>query len=261
MIIDLHAHLLPGVDDGAQTLEDSIQLARQGDLEGVEHLLLTPHHRNGQFVNRKADVIRFAEQLSEAYKQAEIKMQVYPCQEIRLTTSFMEDLYNDDLLSIDSEGIYYLIEFPTASVPSFAKDLLAEMIEIGLVPLIAHPERNHQLAKNMDLLYELVEMGCLSQITSSCIAGYYGETLQQTARLMLERNLAHVIASDVHHESFRPFNMTRAFEQIAQDFGPEKVQYLQQNARDIFNGQAVDKLTPIGKLATKVKKKKFFGLF
>lgn len=261
MIIDLHAHLLPGVDDGAQSLADSIKLAEQGDLEGVEHLVLTPHHRNGQFVNRKADVIRFTDHLSEAYQQAGIKMQVYPSQEIRLTTSFMEDLYNDDLLSLDSEGIYYLIEFPTLEVPSFAKSLLDEMISMGMVPLIAHPERNHQLAKDLDLLYELIEMGCLSQITSSCIAGYYGEGLQQTARQMIERNLAHVIASDVHHESFRPFNITGAFEQIAQDFGPEKVQYLQQNARDIFNGQIVNRLPAIGRASKRIKRKKFFGLF
>ncbi|MGX7108901.1 tyrosine-protein phosphatase [Facklamia miroungae] len=259
MIVDLHSHLIPGVDDGAQTLEDSIQLARIGQKEGVQHIVLTPHHRNGQYINHKHEVIAFAKQLNLDYEQAGIKVQVYPGQEIRLTQRFMDDFYNDDLLSLDETGKYYLIEFPTAKVPDFAHGILSQLIELGITPLIAHPERNHQLAANFDDLYKLIEMGCLSQITSSSYVGLYGAKLQEIARKMIQANLVHVIASDVHHVDFRPFNMRAAFSQLENDFGQEKVNYFLQNAKDIFNGDPVQALTP---LHTKVKKKKrFFGLF
>ncbi|MGF3114736.1 tyrosine-protein phosphatase [Facklamia sp. P13055] len=261
MIVDLHSHLIPGVDDGAQTLEDSIYLAKMGQEEGVQHIVLTPHHRNGQFINHKEDVIKFTDKLSADYERAGLQVKVYPGQEIRLTKQFMEDYYNGDLLSLDGSDKYYLIEFPTAKVPEFAPKMLLQLIDMGITPLIAHPERNHQLAENYEDLYDLIQMGCLSQITSSSYVGLYGEKFQKTAREMIELNLAHVIASDVHHVDFRPFNMKAAFNQLEQDFGQAKVDYFLQNARDIFNGDPIHKLEAKHSKSIRKKKKRFFGLF
>src|SRR5699024_4874834 len=111
MIIDLHSHLIPGVDDGAQTIEQSIELARQAVDEGVEHMVLTPHHRNGKYINYKRDVIKYAEELQKEYDKANVNLKVYTSQEIRLTDQFLDDLYNDVLLPLDPAGQYYLIEF------------------------------------------------------------------------------------------------------------------------------------------------------
>ena len=174
MIIDLHSHLIPGVDDGAQTIEQSIELARQAVDEGVEHMVLTPHHRNGKYINYKSDVLEAANALQEVYNQANVNLKVYASQEIRLTDKFLDDLYNGELLPLDAAGNYYLIEFPSDKVPSNTKQILQELIDDGITPVIAHPERNHELSSNLHLLYELVQMGCLSQITTSSYSGYYG---------------------------------------------------------------------------------------
>lgn len=260
MIIDIHSHLIPGVDDGAQTLAESIKLAKLGYQEGVRHIVLTPHHRNGQFVNRKKDVLKYAEDLNLAYQKARIPIQVYPSQEIRLTEDFLEDYFSDQLLSLDAAGRYYLIEFPTLKLPTFTDQLIDQLVSMGLTPVIAHPERNHELAENYDRLYELVEKGCLSQITSSSYIGLYGSKLQEAGRDMIRLNLAHVIASDVHHIEYRPFNMKKAFQQLESEFGEAHVAYFKNNAKDILNGDPVQAKSPIQQ-HTKKKKKRFFGLF
>ncbi|WP_338487518.1 tyrosine-protein phosphatase [Ruoffia tabacinasalis] len=258
MIIDLHSHLIPNVDDGAQTIEQSLELARQAVNEGVEHMVLTPHHRNGAYLNRKNDVIRYAKNLQEQYEQAGINLKVYPSQEIRLTEHFLDDLYNGDLLSLDGAGKYYLIEFPSDRVPSNTNEVFQELISAGITPVIAHPERNHELSSDLHLLYELVQMGCLSQITTSSYSGYYGETLVANSQQMIQHNLAHILASDVHHMKHRPMNVQSAFARLDQEYGQETVQYYKDNARNIFNGDKVNKKKPI---EPKKPRKKWFRLF
>ena len=258
MIIDLHSHLIPGVDDGAQTLEQSIELARQAVDEGVEHMVLTPHHRNGKYINYKSDVLETANTLQEAYKQANVNLKVYASQEIRLTDKFLDDLYNGDLLSLDAIGKYFLVEFPSDRVPSMANDVLSELISGGMIPVIAHPERNHELATNLHRLYELIDMGCLSQITTSSYSGYYGDKLVEQSRAIIQHNLAHILASDVHHIQHRPMNVQASFKRLVGDFGQETAAYFLNNARDIFNGDPVQAREPI---EPNKPRKKWFGLF
>lgn len=258
MIIDLHSHLIPGVDDGAQTLEQSIHLARQAVDEGVEHMVLTPHHRNGKYINYKSDVLKTANTLQEAYKQANVNLKVYASKEIRLTDKFLDDLYNGELLSLDAAGKYYLIEFPSDRVLSNANQVLQELIDDGITPVIAHPERNHELSTNLHRLYELVQMGCLTQITTSSYSGYYSETLVENSKRIIDHNLAHILASDVHHLKHRPMNVQAAFERSDENYGQKTVQYFKDNARNIFNGDKVNKKKPI---EPKKPRKKWFGLF
>lgn len=258
MIIDLHSHLIPNVDDGAQTIEQSLELARQAVSEGVEHMVLTPHHRNGAYLNRKDDVIRYAKGLQEEYDQAGVSLKVYPSQEIRLTEHFLDDLYNGDLLSLDGAGKYYLIEFPSDRVPSNTHEVFQELISGGITPVIAHPERNHELSNNLYKLYELIEMGSLSQITTSSYSGYYGDKLVENARQMIKHNLAHILASDVHHIEHRPMNMEAAFNRLTEEFGNDMTQYFKENARSIFNGDPIRIKQPV---EIKKPRKKWFRLF
>lgn len=258
MIIDLHSHLIPNVDDGAQTIEQSLELAQQAVSEGVEHMVLTPHHRNGAYLNRKKDVIRYVKDLQLQYDQAGVNLKVYPSQEIRLTEYFLDDLYNGDLLSLDVAGKYYLIEFPSERVPSNTNEVFQELISTGITPVIAHPERNHELVNNLHILYKLIEMGCLSQITTSSYSGYYGEKLIENSRQIIKNNLAHILASDVHHIEHRPMNMETAFNRLTEEFGNEMTQYFKVNARSIFNGDPIHPKSPV---EIKKRRKKWLGLF
>lgn len=255
MIIDLHSHLLPGIDDGAETLEDSLELARLAVSEGVEHMVLTPHHRNGRYLNRKSDVIAAVQQLKLSYEEHGIPMKLYASQEIRINEQFFDDLYNDDLLPLDESGNYYLIEFPTGSIPDYSWALITEMINQGITPVIAHPERNHVFAKDLNLLQEYIEAGCVSQITSSSYVGLYGEKLHEICNEMIDLNLVHILASDVHHIRHRPINLEKAFQILEKEHGRETVEYFKNNAKAIFNGDVVKARQP------QKKRKKWFGLF
>lgn len=255
MIIDLHSHLIPAVDDGAENLEDSLELARLAVSEGVEHMVLTPHHRNGRYLNRKSEVLAAVQQLRKDYQAAGIPMKIYASQEIRINEQFFDDLYNDDLLPLDESGKYYLIEFPTANIPDYAWSLINEMLNQGITPVIAHPERNHVFAKDMNLLQEYIEAGCVAQITSSSYVGLYGEKLHEISNQMIDLNLVHILASDVHHMKHRPINLEKAFALLEKEHGSEMVTYFKENARSIFNGDVINRHQPLK------KRKKWFGLF
>lgn len=253
-LFDLHSHLLPGVDDGAATEEKSIDLARKAVSEGISHLVLTPHHFNNQYVNHKEDVIKATEALQSIYRKLGISLQVFPSQEIRIQEDLGDNIaYSDDYLSLDTKGKYYLIEMPTKTVPKYALDVCKDMISNGMIPVIAHPERNHQFAGNIRTLYPFIEAGCLGQLTSHSYIGLFGDKLRKVSKEMIEHNLVHLIASDAHHIKQRPFNLKEAYQQLEAEYGLRLVEYYQQNAEAIFNGQSFNRLQP--------KLKKRFGLF
>lgn len=261
MIVDLHSHLLPGVDDGAQTLEASIELARLGEAEGIQDLVLTPHHRNGQYINRAETVLQATDQLQAAYQEAGLALRVYPSQEIRLTEDFWTDYYNGDLLSLDGEGWYYLIEFPSHTVPDWALDSLEELVHLGATPVIAHPERNKAFREDFDLLADFIEAGCLSQLTAASYVGAFGDRFRETSLAMVRQGLAHIIASDVHHKDHRPFRIQAAYRALEADFGRDVVDQFQAAARQILRGEAVDRRPVVRTKKTQQKRKWFFGLF
>ncbi|MBF6977540.1 hypothetical protein IU403_00085 [Aerococcaceae bacterium zg-BR22] len=254
MLVDIHSHLLPGVDDGAQTIDQSIELAQLAVSEGIEHLLLTPHHYNNQYVNHKAEVVEATEALQQIYDKAKVPLRVYPAQEIRIRETLLDDLlYSDDFLSLDSGGRYYLIEMPTKTVPDYALSVLKSVLAAGITPVIAHPERNHEFAKNLRLYYQFIEAGCLGQLTSHSYIGFYGQKLRAISMEMIEHNLVHMVSSDAHHIEKRPFNMKDAYAQLSEDYDERLALYFQQNARAVFNGESVKRMRP--------KNKKRFGIF
>lgn len=266
MIIDLHTHLIPGVDDGAQNIDDSVKLAKEAVSQGIEHIVLTPHHRNNQFVNHASGVIEATERLQTELNQRNIPLNVYPGQEIRINKDMMDDLLNRNLLSLDDSGKYYLIEFPTATVPDYSERMLGQLIHRGITPVIAHPERNHVFVEDIAVYARFIEMGCLGQITTSSIAGAFGEKIQQASIEMIQNGWAHILASDAHSVEWRPFNTKVGFEALENYFGSAKVTEFKENARSIFNGEDV-KPTQLNKKhynnfnQRKSKKKSFWDLF
>lgn len=238
-MIDIHTHLIPNIDDGSDSNEETIRLARAAVEEGIRHTVLTPHHNLNWFVNEKDKVVALAKEVEKLIQDAGIPLTVSPSQEVRMNEEFIEELLAGNYLPLDQTGKYYLVEFSWGEFPSFARSYLKQMIDAGITPVIAHPERQKAFVKEPGLLKELIDMGCIAQITATSIIGGYSESIKDYAHQMMADNLIHVIASDAHHTVSRPFNMREALDILEETYSTEYKDYLVTNAEKIFNGEEV----------------------
>ncbi|MDM8332193.1 tyrosine protein phosphatase [Limosilactobacillus pontis] len=257
VMVDLHCHLLPGVDDGSKNMKISLRLAREATENGVTHALLTPHHMNGRYVNHKQDVIRRTEEFQEQLKIHDIPLVVFPGQEVRINGQLLEALDKDDILFADTAGKYIILEFPDDDVPYYTNQMVFDLQQRGIIPVIVHPERNTKIIAQPDLIYQLLEKGCLSQITASSYVGTFGKRVENFSRQLIEAGQGYVFASDAHDLPGRKYEMWQAFDKLHHEFGSELAEQYQKNSRLIINGRNV----PLNNLKTIKKRKKYFWLF
>ena len=254
-MIDIHSHILPGVDDGAQSLEDSLAMARQAVEQGISTIVATPHH-NSKYENNKEMIMPRVVELNNSLQKAGIPLQIIPGQECRIYGELIEGLQKGELLTINDSGKYMLVEFSSSSVPMYAEQLLYNVQFEGIVPIIVHPERNQKLISEPDMIYEYVEKGILMQVTAASVVGAFGKKVQKFCMQMLEANLVHFIASDAHNVTTRDSKMKEAYDLIEKKFGREYVSYLKENARCVVDGQYIATRTP-----QPIKRKRFLGIF
>lgn len=255
-MIDLHCHILPGVDDGAQTMDDSIAMAEKAISQGITHILCTPHHNNGKYENPKSQVISLVSSLQAELDQRGLPLTVLEGQEVRITGDLLNEIRNDQILFTDLDDTYLLIEFPTMDVPAYTEQTFFELRSMGKVPVIVHPERNAKFRESPNRLIPFLEMGCLAQLTAPSYVGIFGKEIQKTAKELVKHNLVQMVASDAHGIHKRNFYMKEVYEQIARDFDSEKVDLMQQVAKDLING---DQIFYPEYQEVKQKKFSFFG--
>lgn len=236
-IVDLHCHILPRIDDGSPDLEHSLSLARQAVDDGVTHILCTPHHLDNEFVNHKNDVIEDVAIFQKELVQHKIPLKVFPGQEVHINGNLISRY--DDLLGIDVNKKYMLLEFPHGNVPSYAEQIIFKLRKLGTTPVIVHPERNSEIQKNLGLLYNFIEKGALSQVTATSYVGGFGEKVAKISKQLVEHNLVQIVASDAHTLKGRKFVLHEALNQIAEDFGENKAVQFEKNAEDLINGERV----------------------
>ena len=256
-LIDLHCHILPGVDDGSKDLQMSLEMAKVAVNQGISHILVTPHHMDRQYLNHKEDVIKKTNTFQSALDSQKIPLTVFPGQEVHLTGQLTEAIAKNDILFMDETNRYLLLELPHDGIPEYTPDMIFDLTTKGITPVIAHPERNMGIQKEPDKLYELVQMGCLTQLTSSSYLGIFGKNVQKLTEKIIKANLGFVFASDAHNFKGRRFLMKEAFEKLKREEGTEKAQRFNLNAKNIINGDDVGDMDYIK--ISKLRKK--FWLF
>ena len=256
VMVDLHCHLLPGIDDGSKNMEISLRLAREATENGITHALLTPHHMNGRYVNHKQDVIQRTKKFQEQIDAHNIPLTVFPGQEVRINGQLLEALDKDDILFADTAGKYMMLEFPDDDVPHYTNRMIFDLQQRGIIPVIVHPERNTKIMSEPDIIYQLLEKGCLSQITASSYVGIFGKKVENFSRQLIEAGQGYVLASDAHDLPGRKYEMCQAFKKMQREFGENLINQYQQNACSIINGENV----PLNNVRT-IKNKKHFWLF
>ncbi|MGH2067351.1 tyrosine-protein phosphatase, partial [Aerococcus sp. L_4] len=180
-MIDIHNHILPGVDDGAKDIEMSIAMANVAVQEGITHILATPHHRNSEFVNERSKVEEAVGQLQVELDRRGIGLVVFPGQEIRLHGELLDHIDHGEILFTDLGGHYILIEFPSHEVPHYAEQVFFDLLSRNIRPIIVHPERNQKIIEKPEILKRFVEMGCYAQLTASSYLGEFGSGVEETS--------------------------------------------------------------------------------
>ncbi|MGM0275393.1 tyrosine-protein phosphatase [Enterococcus sp. AZ080] len=234
-MIDLHCHILPGIDDGPKTVKESIAMAEEAVRQGITHILCTPHH-NQRFTNEKADVLLAVEDLQKELDRQSIPLTLFEGQEVRIKSNLIDEIKSGKILFADVADRYLLAELPTNSIPEYTESLFYELRQMGIVPIIVHPERNRGFQESPNLLLPYLNMGCLAQLTAPSIAGVYGKQIKKLSEQLIEHNLVQMIASDAHSRKNRDFYMEKAYKIVGKKYGIEVINKMDQTCRDIING-------------------------
>lgn len=194
---DIHSHLIPGIDDGAATPEDSISMILQLQEMGFEAVITTPHIKSDYYPNDSETILSGLEKLNNELCKRGIHMPVSAAAEYYVDERFMELLDKKDLLTVHKNEV--LIEFSFVFEPMRLSEILFQIQAKGYKPILAHPERYNYYQKNPEIFQLLKERGCYLQLNALSMTGYYGKTVKETAERLLAGQLYDYCGSDMHH--------------------------------------------------------------
>ena len=230
MMIDLHCHYLPGIDDGAQTLEEALALARAAVADGITRAVMTPHVHAGVFDNRASGIVLAVAAFRQALAEHNIPLAISVGGEVRIGADVIELLANEEIPFIGQwrGQRVMLLEMPHGQIPVGAERFTAWLIKQGVLPLIAHPERNKDVMRSLTKLDPFIEQGCLLQVTAGSLIGRFGEIAERRARELLDRGDIFAVATDAHNLENRPPLMQDALAFLMEDAGEPAARRLTQ---------------------------------
>ncbi len=220
LMIDLHCHILPGLDDGSPNLATSLAMARVALDDGIQTIVATPHFSVD--AGPTPHQIRTAtQQLQEALADGDLPLTVLPGAEVRADPQLAEMLTRGEVMTVADGGKYLLIEPPFIGIPNYLEQLCFELQIAGITPILAHPERA-EIAQHQPELYErLVEHGCLMQVNAPSLRREYGRTIAEIAADLIRKGLAHIAASDAHNATSHPPVLSKIRRAVVQAAGED----------------------------------------
>lgn len=254
-MIDLNFHILPGADDGAKSLEDSLVLAKKAEENGITTLFATPHHKNGAYENPKQKILQEVAWLNDRLQEESINVSILPGQVTRIFGDIVDAYDADEILTLNHTP-YLLIELPSNHVPRYTEQILFDLQMKALRPIIVHPERHDGIIDHSDVLYNLGKKGALTQLSAASISGELGKKIQKFSFELIEAGMAHFIASEAHDPITRPCNLREAYDEIEKQFGIEMCHLFHKNAQLVLNNQTV-----LAEPPQRIRRKKFLGIF
>jgi len=212
--VDIHCHLLPGIDDGAKSWNESLAMAEIAVADGIGAIIVTPHQLGNYAHNQGATVRQLTRELQQQLDRAGIPLQVLPGADVRIDDAMLAGLRSGEVLSLGDHRRHVLLELPHELYFPL-EPVLDGLQQAGLVGVLSHPERNQGLLKQPEIIASLIAHGCLMQVTAGSLMGTFGPACRQMAEWLVQQRQVHFLATDAHGPRARRPLMRRAFERVA----------------------------------------------
>jgi protein-tyrosine phosphatase len=237
-MIDIHTHILPGIDDGAKTLDDSLLMIRQAIDAGVDVICATPHILGDVSGHLREKINQTFQLVVSQAEREELKVKLLLGSEIYVRQDICS-LSQFDFFSLNQTDKYMLLELPLGHVPSNLHRLVNDLLSNGVIPIIAHPERSIAEESQFEAVKDLIRLGALTQINAGSLLGHFGSAPRKAAKRLLEKDLVNVMASDAHDPRARPIAILRkSYPEVCRLVGKAKADELvTQNPSRILNGE------------------------
>jgi len=251
-MIDLHAHILPDLDDGAETVEEALEMCRVSYKDGTKTIVATPHILPGIYENDRSTILSKLQELNEAIKKFGVessefrvknfdsttqrpndlitqlpndsmtKLKILPGADVHFSSDILQRLEKKEIVTVNDQGRYLMVEFAFQGIPYQAEEVLFQLLTKGIIPIISHPERNMEIGQRPQRYYEMIRMGCLGQVTAMSLTGEFGPGVRRIAQKLLTNRLIHIIASDAHSTDGRPPILSAAMKAAEKIVGKEE---------------------------------------
>ena len=253
-MVDLHCHILPGLDDGPKTIEGSLAMAEDAVSDGITHVVATPH-ANSTYAFEFSRVRAAQKELSERLAG---RLTLATGCDFHLSPENLKAIRSDPAPFCINQNNYLLVEFNEFSIPPSMDQALHELQLAGIHPIITHPERNGLLRAQPERLRKWVELGCYVQVTAGSLSGVFGPGPEQDAWTWIRKGLVHFVSTDAHNTARRPLKLKFAYAAIREQFGEDKARaLLLENPLAAFEGRPLPHVPELLPVPEPRKRKRF----
>lgn len=240
-LVDIHCHILPGIDDGSESLKISLEMALQAVKEGVSTIIATPHYIVGENEHDLATLKERVQSLQTEIDRAGLALKILTGSEVYICPELIYRIKENKLITLN-ETPYLLCEFPTFDVPEHLLDIVRELTLYGYKPVIAHPERNEVFLRQPEMVENLIRMGCYLQVNGSSIVGRNGSRSQKFIIDLLKKGLIHFISSDAHSSNRRTIRLVEPLRVVDSLARAEVSNSLVNNSWNVVNGNKIENI-------------------
>ncbi|MEY8764367.1 MULTISPECIES: tyrosine-protein phosphatase [Clostridium] len=253
-MVDIHSHILPGIDDGSKSMEQTVKMLKLTEADGVKTIAATSHFYRGYYENSCSDIKKLVEKVKAEAERENINVDIVPGQEVMLDRYSLE-YYKSGRIGCIGNTDYMLVEFPMIDMPEDAMDIIYELQIRGVHPILAHPERYRYIIGNPSKINEFLNEGCLLQVNTGSIKGIFGKKVKNTARILIKSGISSFIASDAHSMGGRRPGISTAIE-MASEIDRGICGRVEKNCEKLLENQLID--PPDNRIK---EKKRIFSFF
>lgn len=238
-MIDIHCHIVPRVDDGAENDAEALRMGHEAYRQGIHTIIATPHHATAHYRNEGGVIRSAVHQLNQLLQKHYIHVKIMAGQEFRLNDDY-EDEYRAGNIQLLGESRYLLTELPNNRIPACFERFVQFMKDQSIEIIVAHPERHQMLMSRPDLLLQWTNNGVLFQITSLSLLGGFGKRPMQAAYSLIRQGYAHLLASDAHSSRHRSFLLREGYAAVERELSRSYAEHMKSNAEKVIANESVN---------------------